>query len=119
MSPNGKFIKPILFNSDFKKNGAIVDHQTKNVSFLRMVGILKQLGCENCYFLLALYQKELIGVDPYAKDLTKEQKRRIIIECKINPWYYFREISIKSSPVVFHCSCCFIRNIKIKWSSKI
>lgn len=33
--------------------------------------------------------KSLIGVNPYAEDLTDMQKLQIIEECKVNPWYFY------------------------------
>lgn len=58
-----------------------------------MYKILKNLGIKNNKFFLAIYDKSLIGVDPFdEKNLTKEQKIRIRIEVQKNPWYFLREI---------------------------
>jgi len=65
---------------------------TKNTSFLQMHQYLKEKGIKNNKFFLALYDEGLRFVDPRAEGLSTEIKARIITECKINPWYYFREV---------------------------
>lgn len=50
------------------------------------------MGVKNHYFFLALYDKSLLNVDPHSKDLTTEQRLRIAYECKINFWYFIREV---------------------------
>lgn len=83
----------ILFQSDWQKYpDAIPDMQTKNTSWVKLAALYKSMGVKNYYFHLALHQPALQGVDPYAKDLTLEQKAMILLECKFNPWYFFREI---------------------------
>lgn len=84
----------ILFLKDWHKRHpeAIIDLKTTNVSFVRMAGLYKKMGIKNHAFLLALHNPLLQGIDPYAEDLTREQKIMIAAECKVNPWYYFREI---------------------------
>ena len=54
--------------------------------------LLKRMGVKNHYFFLALYDKSLLNVDPHSKDLTTEQRLRIAYECKINFWYFIREV---------------------------
>lgn len=51
------------------------------------------MGVKNHAFPLALINPSLQGVDPFSEYLTLEQKAAIALECKINPWYYFREIA--------------------------
>lgn len=72
----------------------IIDVNTSNISFLQVSNDLKNLGIKNNKFFLALYDKKLVGVDPfdYAK-LTPELIQRITVECIINPWYFKREIA--------------------------
>ncbi len=83
----------ILFKDDWAKYPeAIIDLQTSNKTFIRLAGLYKSMGIDNAEFCLALHDTTLIGVDPYSKELTTEQKQRIAIECKINPWYFFREV---------------------------
>ena len=83
----------ILFLSDWSRfPSAIPDLKTTNESFLRMAHLYKSMGIKNHAFLLALMQPELQGVDPHDPNLTLEQKAKIGLECKYNPWYYFREV---------------------------
>lgn len=84
----------ILFSQDWNLYpSAIADTQTKNQSFVRLALVYRDMGIENHAFLLALVNPELQGIDPYSPNLTLEQKSMIIAECKINPWYYFREVA--------------------------
>lgn len=73
-------------------NNPIYDFDTKNKSFLDVHYRLKEAGIKNNAFHLTLFNPELRGVDPYAKDLTDEQKRDIIKECSENIFYYLREV---------------------------
>lgn len=68
-----------------------VHAETSNPSFIKMYRILQSLGVENNKFHLALYDTELIHVNPYDENLTLEEKTRIIVECKNNFWYFIRE----------------------------
>lgn len=70
----------------------IYDFVTKNESFLDVHYKLKDAGIKNNAFHLALFNPELQGVDPYAEDLTDEQKQAIIKECSENIFYYLREV---------------------------
>lgn len=84
----------ILFKEDWAKfPTAIVDYNTSNKSFLKLVDLYHKMGVENCEFPLALLQPALVGVDPYDPNLTQEQMQMIALECKYNPWYFFREVS--------------------------
>lgn len=83
----------ILFLHDWQKfPTAVVHHQTTNKTFLRLAEIYKRMGVKNYAFHLALLQPELIGVDPHSPYLTQEQKAMISLECRYNPWYFFREV---------------------------
>lgn len=88
----------ILFEEDFNKVSCIIDTTTRNSSFIRMAVLLKRMGIQNSNFMLTLTQPELQGVDPFSDNLTIEQKMRIGMECKINPWYAFRECIRIPSP---------------------
>lgn len=85
----------LLLHSDWAKYPtAIVDTTTKNRSFVRMASVYKKMGIKNHTFLLALINPELQGLDPFDEDnLSITQKAAIAFECKINPWYFFREIA--------------------------
>lgn len=65
---------------------------TKNTSFLKIHQFLKEKGIKNNKFFLALYDKDLENIDPRAANLPKEIKAKIITECRVNPWYFFREV---------------------------
>lgn len=83
----------ILFKEDWNKYpSAIPDVQTPNKSFLKYCALLKSAGVRNYMWPLALKNPSLVGVDPFAKDLTMAQKTAIIAECKYNRTYFFREI---------------------------
>lgn len=84
----------ILFRECWKKYPtAIVDYQTKNKSFIRLASVYRLMGIKNHTFLLALINPALQGVDPYDPNLTLEQKIAISVECRVNPFYFFREIA--------------------------
>lgn len=84
----------ILFLEDWKYHPrAIVDTKTSNKSFLAMADRYRRMGIENYFFMLALHNPELQGVDPFDPNLTKEQRTAIAYECKTNPWYFIREVA--------------------------
>ena len=83
----------ILFQEDFADQGAILHTNTKNISFLKMYALLKTMGIKNNAFFLAVTQKDLLHIDPHTlTDPSEELAARIIYECKVNPWYWFREV---------------------------
>ena len=81
----------ILFPDDFRRYHAIIDWNTKNKSFLRIAAVLKRMGIKNYYFMLALTQPELQGIDPHADNLDSITIQKILYECSVNYWYYLRE----------------------------
>lgn len=85
----------ILFKNDWDKYpNAIVHDTTRNKTFLDIAGKLKMMGVENHLFPLALHNPDLKDVNPHDPDLTAEEIIQIVIECKENPWYYFREVAM-------------------------
>lgn len=70
-----------------------MDTETANRSFVRLASLYKAMGVKNHGFILALHNPKLQGVDPYSKDLSIEQMAMIGIECRVNPWYFFREVA--------------------------
>jgi hypothetical protein len=70
----------------------LVHHATRNKTFLAMYKFLKTKGVKNNKFFLRLYDRKLMFVNPFDKNLSDEIKARIIREVSINPWYYYREI---------------------------
>lgn len=84
----------ILFYKDWDKYpSAIVDVKTSNKSAVLLAAKLKKKGIKNHAFFLALLDPTLQGVDPYSADLTLDQMRRIGVEVRNNPWYFYREIA--------------------------
>ncbi|MDR3392289.1 MAG: hypothetical protein P4L77_11205 [Sulfuriferula sp.] len=83
----------ILFEEDWSRYpNAIADLQTKNQSFVRMAMVYREMGISNHMFMLALHNPALQGVDPFDyENLTLEMQGMIAMECKENPWYFFRE----------------------------
>ncbi len=82
----------VLFQSDIDSQHVYIDYTTSNKSFLRVAEIYKRMGIKNNAFMLALYNRELVGVDPYDPNLTLQQVAMIAYECKLNYWYYIREV---------------------------
>ena len=69
-----------------------IDVDTPNTSFAKMAIVLYNKGVCNCHFFLKLYNKKLIGVDPYDPHLSDDKKFMIFRECSENRWYFFREV---------------------------
>lgn len=70
----------------------IHDYNTSNSSFVSMASIMYRKGVENHSFFLKLYDEDLVGVDPYDKDLSWDMKVKIVMECRRNFWYFAREV---------------------------
>lgn len=84
----------ILFEDDWKYYPtATADFETTNRSFVDTARLFKKMGVSNHTFLLALVNPLLKGVDPHDPNLSLELQGMIAEECKINPWYFFREIA--------------------------
>ncbi len=84
----------ILFKNDWiDLSSDHFDTSTQNKSFIRMHQILKRMGIENNKFFLVLLDTELKSIDPHnLTDNSTELKLRIARECKLNPWYFYREM---------------------------
>lgn len=85
-------IKTVRFLKDFYKYQASPDLTTRNKSFIRTAEVFRQQGVKNYYFLLQLNNRALVGVDPFSEELTNEQRLMIAEECRVNFWYFLREI---------------------------
>jgi len=84
----------ILFKADWKRyKSAIVDTRTRNKSFLHLADTYRRMGVKHYYFLLALHNPSLQGVDPFDPNLTIQQRVDIAYECKTNLWYFIREVA--------------------------
>lgn len=84
----------ILFLEDWQKYPtAIVDEDTPNRSWYRLAKLYEEMGIANHAFILALINPDLKGIDPHSPYLSLETQLAIAWECKINPWYFFREVA--------------------------
>ena len=70
------------------------DFGTKNESFLLTAKELKEIGIKNWYFMLEVKYPNMgvQDIDPYSPDITPEEIGKILIECKNNPWFFFRDV---------------------------
>jgi len=70
------------------------DLGTKNASFLQTCQELRAVGVKNWYFPLRVAYPQLgvQDIDPYRKDITPEEIGKITLECKANPWFFFRDV---------------------------
>ena len=71
-----------------------VETETTNSSFLELHHYLKAKGIKNNAFMLLLYDPSLAGVDIYDPNLSFDMRRRILLECSRNPWYFFRNVRL-------------------------
>ena len=84
----------VLYIEDWKYYPAATVHwETENKSYLDLAAKYKLAGIQNNFFFLALHNPRLKNVDPYSENLTLAQKAMIGIECRQNPWYFFREVA--------------------------
>lgn len=70
----------------------IYDYNTKNKAFINVHLLLKQLGVKNNNEHLQLFHQELLGIDPHDPTLPDFIKNLIMEECKVNVWYFLREV---------------------------
>lgn len=66
--------------------------ETSNQSFIDMHHYLKSKGIQNNDFFLALFDSGLAGIDPRDPNLPSHMKARVLRECRINYWYFLREV---------------------------
>ena len=83
----------LLYLEDYETQGGCLQTNTKNLSFIRTVFLLEKMGIKNNKFFLHLTQPELANYDPHnLKDPSQELVGRIAHECKVNIWYFLREV---------------------------
>ena len=113
--------------SDIRRIGdRYYDFGTKNTSFLLTAQELKMLGIKNWYFMLEVKHPNLgvQDIDAYDANISKEDIARVCIECKQNPWYFFREVAKvpvrgagKLPPILSRASLaliwCFMHSIDV------
>ena len=121
--------KPTKLKVEKDENGIMyyIDATTRNISFLQTASDLHNLGIENNTFFLKIYNRDLIGKDPYDPSISKTMIDAMILECMMNPYYFLREIIRipeqggavgvgSGSPFVLHrgnlaATFCFIHDI--------
>lgn len=69
-----------------------IHKETTNQSFIDMHHYLKMKGIQNNDFFLALLDPGLAGVDPRDPNLPAHLKARVLNECRLNYWYFLREV---------------------------
>jgi hypothetical protein len=69
-----------------------IHKETTNQSFIDMHNYLKAKGIQNNDFFLILFDPGLKGINPYDPNLPQHIKVRIMNECRINYWYFLREV---------------------------
>ena len=69
------------------------DTSTSNTSFLQTAKDLHTLGIKDYMFFLKLYNRDLVGVNPYDPNISKGMIKAVITECVINPYYFWREVA--------------------------
>lgn len=83
-----------LFLDDFQDYpNIIIDTETKNRSFVRYVGLLKEMGIKNAYFPLQLHNPDLRKIDPHDPNISTEEMLMVALECKNNFFYFIREVA--------------------------
>lgn len=84
----------ILFLQEWQNlhPNSIIDYNTSNKTFIDLARKYKEMGIKNHAFILSLLNPELQGIDPFSENLTNKHKLMIAYECKINFWYYIREV---------------------------
>lgn len=83
----------ILFYDDWDYYpSATIHKETTNTSFIELAKLYRDMGIKNNAFHLALINPHLRYVDPFSPDLDQDTIDRIVVECKINPWYFMREV---------------------------
>lgn len=85
-------VQPILFLEDWNKYGGVVHTTTGNKSALVLAKMLKEMGVKNYFFHLALYDQDLLNINPHTPNLSIKIQIKILIECRRNPWYVLREV---------------------------
>ena len=85
----------ILFKQDWvdKWPNAVVQYSTKNQSFLDLAAVYRDMGIENHAMILSLLNPALEDIDPWSPDLTQEERIAVATECKLNYWYFIREVA--------------------------
>lgn len=82
-----------MINNKIVYNHVVYVHDTTtNQSFMDMYHYLKAKGIQNNKFFLAIYDPDLIGIDPRDPNLSYQMKQKVLRECIVNFWYFIREV---------------------------
>lgn len=65
---------------------------TRNPNFTNFTKKLESLKVKNNEFVLKVFDKKVLDIDPWSKDLTISEKRIVLNEAKNNIWYFLSEI---------------------------
>ena len=77
--------------SDIKLiNGKYYDFGCSNESFLITAKELKTLGIKNYYFMLRIDNPRVADIDPFKKNITRQEVDALMHECKNNIWFFTR-----------------------------
>ena len=78
--------------SDIKMiNGKYFDFsQSNNPSFTETAMELKTLGIKNYYFMLEIKNPRVADIDPFKKNITRQEVEALMIEYRQNLWWFMR-----------------------------
>lgn len=71
-------------------NGKYYDFLPSNESFLITAKELKNLGIKNYYFMLRIDNPRVADIDPFKKNITKQEIEALITEFRGNIWSFMR-----------------------------
>ena len=74
--------------------GKYYDIGTSNKSFIKVATDLHKLGIKNYMFMLEVKNPQVVDIDPWDPNITRDQISLIMLECMQNMWYYLREIAM-------------------------
>ena len=77
----------------------MVNYNTPNHDFLIASNLLKDKDISNHDFMLKLSNKNLSNKDPYKLEDDIEGRKQVIVECKRNRFYFFREVLKIDTPI--------------------
>lgn len=107
----------VLFLEDYAKYGAFPNWDTDNASAIRISTALKYAGVKNHTFMLSLYDRDLVGINPHDPNLSIEMQAKVVREFSKNYWFAVREcirippvVGLESVPYNFHRS-----NVSLAW----
>ena len=74
------------------KGKPFYDFATKNKYFLDLHNYLKSKGIKNNKFMLKIYDKDLININPFDPEISNYNKQKVLAEIENNFFYFAREI---------------------------